>query len=73
MPPQTTTKPWFSRTIWLNAIMGLCSALLPFIPKLSVVGAWLSNPTHLGVIGAVWAGVAVFLRFVTKDKVQLGD
>ena len=66
------TKPaYLSKTIWLNVIGGVALAVSPFMPGGAVVHEWLMS--HADIIGMVWAGVNVLLRFVTKDKVVLRD
>ncbi len=64
-------KPWQSKTILLNALMGVCAALVVFVPGLGHVSAWVQG--HADMIGMVWAGLNVVLRFVTKDKISLVD
>lgn len=58
-------KPWQSKTMWLNAL-GAVSAL--FIPG---VAAWIS--AHPAELTMVWAGLNMALRYLSKDKITLGD
>ena len=57
-------KPWFSKTIWL----GLFTGVAPFIPG----GAEFIS-ANLATVGIVWGLLSTVLRFVTKDKIQLGE
>lgn len=64
-------KPWYSKTIWINAIMGILAALAAFVPALSGWAAWIqANAT---VIGMVWAGFGIALRLITKGAISLVD
>lgn len=63
---EASKKPWLSKTIWL----GVVTALSPFVPGVS---EWISNAAHIETIGMIWGALAVLLRFITKDKVSLGD
>ena len=66
-----TKKPWQSRTMVLNALMGLAAAASLFIPQAHVVPDYISaNPTQVALI---WSILNMVLRAVTKDKVSLGD
>jgi hypothetical protein len=65
-------KPaWQSRTILVNSIAGVLIALTPFVPALAPIHAWIAgNPV---LIGSIWSAINVALRFITKDKIQLGE
>ncbi len=64
-------KPWLSKTILMNAVMGLLGVLAMFTPTLGGVGAWLS--ANAAVIAIVWSGLGIALRLITKDKISLID
>lgn len=64
-------KPWLSKTIILNFILGVIAAALPFVPALAGVQAWLSS--NVALIGVVWSGLNILLRFITKDAIVLVD
>ncbi len=64
-------KPWQSKTILLNALMGLIAIVAVFWPAANAATLFLS--AHMAEIGVIWSVVAVALRFATKDKVQLVD
>lgn len=65
----TAKKPWYSKSIWF----GLLTAVSPFVAELLNydLGKLLSE--NGAEIGLVWGALAIILRLVTKDKVQLGD
>lgn len=63
------SKPWYlSKSVWFGILTGVAAALLPIFPsfKAAVDGA-------LPAIAALWGILAVVLRLVTKDKIQLGE
>ena len=64
-------KPWQSKTLVLNALMGLVACVALFVPAASVVSSFLSANAPL--VGAVWAMLNIVLRAVTKDKISLGE
>lgn len=62
-------KAWYlSKTVWFGILTGVAAALMPVFPafKAAVDGS-------LPAIAAIWGIVAVILRVITKDKVQLGE
>jgi hypothetical protein len=64
-------KPWQSKTMVVNAVLGLIMAVCLFVPQAAVVKTWIeANAT---VIGVVWSVLGMALRAITKDKVVLGD
>ncbi len=67
----TGTKPWQSKTIILNALGGLLAASALFWPNSVFVSAWLTN--NAATVAMVWSFANVVLRFLTKDKITLGD
>ena len=64
-------KPWQSKTVWLNVIMGVSLALSSLVPGGLAVHDWVG--AHMDLIGMVWAGANVVLRFISKDKLSLED
>lgn len=66
-----TKKPWQSRTLVLNALMGVIAAVALFVPGASVVSDFLKG--HEGEAVMVWSLLNVVLRAVTKDKIALVD
>lgn len=64
-------SPFFSKTIWLNVIMGIAVALMPLLPQAASWKAFIDS--NMSTIGASWAVAGILLRFLTQDKVQLGD
>ena len=60
--PGESVKPWKSKTI----ILGVVSALLPFIPGAAV---WVAANTEVygAILGLLFAG----LRFVTNEKISI--
>lgn len=69
--PAAPKKPWESKTIIINAFLGVLMALLPFIPYLQPLVDWVNGNGIL--IGTIWAALAVALRFISKGAIQLGD
>ena len=64
-------KPWQSRTLVVNAILGIIAAVALFIPGASAAHAFMSE--HAAEIGMVWSILNIVLRAITKDKVSLVD
>lgn len=64
-------KPWMSKSLWVNAVCGLCLALSPFVPGLEKVHAFVQG--HAVEIGVGWSVLNVVLRLVTKEKITLVD
>lgn len=64
-------KPWQSKTIIVNAVLGLMAALAVFMPGASEVSAWIG--AHGGEIAVGWSILNVLLRLITKDKISLVD
>ena len=66
------TKPlWQSKTIIINAIMGIITAVAVFVPGAEVVKEFLN--AHVAEVGFVWSVINLILRAVTKDKIVLGE
>lgn len=68
---ETTKKPWTSKTVIINAIMGLIATVSIFFPAASGIGEFITN--HATTIGVIWSVINVAVRFITHDKVQLTD
>lgn len=64
-------KPWLSKTIWINSIMGVLLAAASLIPSLKVIADWIA--ANAGIIGVAWAALGVAVRLITKDQISLGD
>ena len=64
-------KPWQSKTILVASILGLVSALSPFVPALEPVKMWIEGNGVL--ISSMWGVLAIALRAITKDAVVLRD
>lgn len=67
----TTKAPWQSKTILFGAITAVLAAVAVFVPAAATLKALID--ANAGAIGMVWGVLAIILRLVTKDKVQLGD
>ena len=62
-------RPWQSRTLLVNGVLGLVAFAALFVPQAAGIGEWINgNGIH---IVAVWSVLNTILRFVTKDKIQL--
>lgn len=68
---QGVKSPFQSRTIIISSILGVCGALTAFIPQLAMVADFI-NKNGL-MISSCWAVLAIVLRTISKDKIQLGD
>jgi hypothetical protein len=64
-------KPWQSKTLVLNGLMGLLSFVFLFHPVGEHYQAVIQN--HLGEIGMAWSVLNMVLRTVTKDKISLSE
>lgn len=64
-------KPWFSKTIVLNALMAVLGAVAVFWPNASYATTFLT--AHAVEIGVVWSVLNVILRTVTKGAISLQD
>lgn len=67
----STKKPWFSKTIIINAILGVCVGLSPFIPALAGVGEFFK--VNAIMIGTLWSVLNIILRAISKDTISLED
>lgn len=66
-----TKKPWQSKTLVLNAILGVAAAAALFVPAASGVKVLLEG--HVSEIALVWSILNMILRTISKDKIQLVD
>ena len=66
-----TKSPFQSKTIILNALLGLCAALSAFIPALSGVAEFIK--ANALMIGSLWSVAGIALRYISKDKIVLGE
>lgn len=66
-----TKKPWQSKTVVLNAVVGLLAAVAAFVPAAAGAQAWIG--AHAVEIGMGWSILNVVLRAVTKDKISLSE
>ncbi len=64
-------KPWQSKTILVASVLGLLSALSPFVPALEPVKVWIEGNGVM--ISSLWGVLAIALRAITKDAVVLRD
>lgn len=71
MPTSVSVKPWQSKTIWINALLGMFAALALFFPSVGGIGAWLAG--NSAVIGIGWSLLNIGVRAVTKNAVSLVD
>jgi hypothetical protein len=68
---QETKKPYESKTILINTVIGLSMALSAFIPALSGVKTFIESNAIL--IGSIWSVLGIALRTISKDKIVLTD
>lgn len=68
---QEVKAPWQSKTLVLNAIFGLVAAISLFVPAASAITDYLKS--HVEIVAMVWSALNMILRFVTKDKIGLGE
>lgn len=68
---QLSKKPWQSKVMVVNGVLGLLCFVALFVPGADMVGGLIkSNPQ---VVGMVWAVLNMLLRLITKDKISLDD
>lgn len=68
---QATKKPYESKTVIINAVLGVCMALSAFFPQLAVVKTFIE--TNAVLIGTGWSVLNIILRAISKDKIVLTD
>lgn len=66
-----TKKPWQSKTIIVNAVLGLAAVVAMFTPEASGVSVFVQ--AHGDAIGLFWGVLNIVLRAITKDKIALRD
>ena len=64
-------KPWQSKTVVVNAILAALGVISAFIPSLSFIGDFIKN--HAELIATIWGVLNIALRFITKDRISLGE
>lgn len=68
---QTMKKPWQSKTLVVNAVMGLLAFVALFWPGADGIRQFID--TNAEGIAMVWAVANMALRFITKDRVGLSE
>lgn len=73
MADETTTtvpavKPWLSKTVWFNAVVGLAGVAGLFHPP---VQAWVAGHSESLLIGV--GVIGTLIRLVTKGRISLAD
>jgi predicted phage tail protein len=63
--------PWQSKTLVLNAILGVLAAVALFAPGALHISDWIAS--NGATVALIWSGASMLLRLVTKDAIQLGD
>ncbi len=66
-----TKKPWQSKTMLVNGVLGLAAFVSLFLPQGAVVSTWISG--HGAELALGWSALNMILRAVTKDRVKLVD
>lgn len=69
--PSDDKKPWASKTILVNAVLGVLVALVPLIPVLSGISNWINS--HGIELGVGWAVLGMGLRLISKGAIVLRD
>lgn len=64
-------KPWQSKTMLLNGVVGLAAFVALFVPAASGVKTFVD--AHASEIGLFWSMANLALRAITKDKIALGE
>lgn len=64
-------KPWQSKTLLINGILGILAFIGLFVPGAESVGLWIN--AHGAEIAMGWSVLNMGLRFITKDKIILID
>lgn len=65
------TKPWQSKTVMVNAVLGVLAAVAVFVPAASGIQEFINS--HGAEIGIGWSILNILLRAVTKNRLGLGD
>lgn len=68
---QETKKPYQSKTILINAALGLISVVAMFIPGAASLAEFIK--AHSIEIGIGFSLLNVILRAVTKEKISIGE
>ena len=64
-------KPWQSKTIFINGVLGLVSFAAMFFERASSVSEFIA--AHPSEIGMGWAILNIILRAVTKERLSLSE
>jgi hypothetical protein len=64
-------KPWQSKTVVVNGIMGLLSFVAIFLPGAEGLKSLING--HPGEIIMAWSVIGIALRMISKDKIALVD
>ena len=64
-------KPWQSKTIVVNAVLGLVGAVALFVPGADSLRVLISN--HAPEIAMGWSILNIILRAVTHGSIELGE
>lgn len=70
VPPETK-KPWQSKTILVNGILGLTTFLGLVFPWAHGIPDFMAS--HSSEIAMFWSVLNIVLRAVTKDSITLAD
>lgn len=68
---EQTKKPWQSKTLVVNAVMGLMAFVALFWPGAEGIRQFID--TNAEGIAMVWAVLNMALRFITKEKLSLSE
>jgi len=66
-----TKKPWQSKTLVVNAVLGVIAFIALFFPGAEAAHTFIN--AHGSEIGMLWALLNIVLRAITKDKIGLVD
>lgn len=58
-------KPWLSKTLWTNLVVIVGTMFVP-----AVADFVSANPE---IMVSIWGGVNILLRWVSKDKLSIGE
>lgn len=64
-------KPWESKTVLLGAFSSVLAGVAMLLPAAQPVLDWLN--ANGAVVAMAWGFLAMALRFISKDKIQLRD
>ncbi len=64
-------KPWLSKTLWIGFASGIIGGCAYFFPGAVPIADWIT--ANGGAITMGWGILAMGLRLISKDKIQLVD